>query len=1294
MQNITKKFIASIVTISCAAMIAFPASAATVDELQAQIAALLAQIQALQTQLGTVQATTGTGTGACAGVAFSRTLKLGMAGTDVKCLQAILNQSADTQVSASGSGAPGYETTYFGAKTKAAVILFQQKYASEVLAPVGLTAGTGLVGAKTAAKLNTMIGVAAGTGTTGGTGTTVVLPTASGLTVAVAADNPIASTIISDGANSAAGSQALIPFLKLNFTTPAGTSAKVTTLKLKRLGVSSDTDLPNVYLYEGDTKLTEMTSLSSGVISFVNAAGLFTVSGVKTITVKADLYADASAGKTIGLGLVAVADVVTDASAVNGTFPINGNLMTTAVVTDFGRLTVATTTNSATVDPGTTGYEAMRITLAATNQKIKLYSIKLLQLGSIQKADIANLALYAGATQLGTTQAALASDGTVTFDLSSSPYEVGSGVTRTLSLKVDVIGGSTRTIRFSLQRSTDIAAMDSNYGVYVTPDTGTIATYSVLSSTAATVTAGNLTINRRSDSPSGNVALNSTNITLAKYDVKAVGEDIKISSLVVNVASSTDWSNIKNVRVLYDGYQVGLTTLVMGGTAVTIYPSFTVPVGQTKIIEIKADISSQGASNGLASADKMTASLQVGTSNAQRMTSLDTFAFPATAANGSELTVTTAALSASKNFSIGDITAVYNAQGITIGSWQLTAGSAEGLDISKIAFKDAASSTATSAGAVSLGSAFTNLELYYGATKLGATVVPNTADPLGTEYSFYPSSFSLVGGQTVRIDLKANVRQIGLTWTNGQAAQISSVESTGKVTTNSANINAVGAAAGQSLTLTGAGFLTEALDSSSPQTGQVALGQTAKSLAVWKVSASNIEDLTVSQFYVFNRVIASSSANVTNLTLYCGTEQFGVAQSGLIYSSALLSGSYYAAFGGATCVIPKGGNKLMTLKADITTYGNGGMPGAYLQFSAYVPTPITGVSTNEIVARGNGDYASTTARSTSTANSIYPYRTTLSTQLTCVGGCVSGSQRPRGSSDTVGRLTLTGTSFADAQFNAALNGADDAVITAWSTSTSPAGYADTNSVTATTSATLALDGGSAIRWYASSSGAGTSTFALLDMGTDLSVYSRISLWVYPLNNTVARTLFVSNTNSTSTAFILAVASTTSGTLTSGAWNRIELSLAGVTSSAQYVGLGTGAAFAGVDYIDSIKAYNESITFDVSGSTNTTVATGTAWYLKIGADEKAVGYYDGASKVVLIPSANIAVGSTPVALDLITNTTTMLVADTTAAETLNVSADLGNTTTAGDFRWYDQGVTEINPITWMDGQTPINVSLTY
>ena len=154
-----KKIVAIIGIVAMFGMIAPSAQAVTIEELQAQIATLLAQITTLQSQLTTLQGgTTTAAPAACSGITFDRNLKLGMTGTDVKCMQALLNQSSDTQVAASGVGSTGAETTYFGSLTQGAVIKFQEKYASEILTPWSLTTGTGLVGSTTRTKLNALLG--------------------------------------------------------------------------------------------------------------------------------------------------------------------------------------------------------------------------------------------------------------------------------------------------------------------------------------------------------------------------------------------------------------------------------------------------------------------------------------------------------------------------------------------------------------------------------------------------------------------------------------------------------------------------------------------------------------------------------------------------------------------------------------------------------------------------------------------------------------------------------------------------------------------------------------------------------------------------------------------------------------------------------------------------------------------------------------------------------------------------------------------------------------------------------
>lgn len=88
---------------------------------------------------------------------FTRTLYMGMRGEDVRELQRFLNTDIETRVAGAGAGSTGNETDYFGPATKSALIKFQEKYRADVLTPLGLTSGTGILGAKTREKVSALL---------------------------------------------------------------------------------------------------------------------------------------------------------------------------------------------------------------------------------------------------------------------------------------------------------------------------------------------------------------------------------------------------------------------------------------------------------------------------------------------------------------------------------------------------------------------------------------------------------------------------------------------------------------------------------------------------------------------------------------------------------------------------------------------------------------------------------------------------------------------------------------------------------------------------------------------------------------------------------------------------------------------------------------------------------------------------------------------------------------------------------------------------------------------------------
>lgn len=124
--------------------LAFPtiSSAVTIEELQSQINSLLLQISMLREQMSGQ-------TGQTCPV-FLSDLQFGATGNDVISLHKVLEREGFDINSAETSSAR------FGESTASGVVGFQERYRSEVLTPAGLLRGTGYVGARTRARLNSL----------------------------------------------------------------------------------------------------------------------------------------------------------------------------------------------------------------------------------------------------------------------------------------------------------------------------------------------------------------------------------------------------------------------------------------------------------------------------------------------------------------------------------------------------------------------------------------------------------------------------------------------------------------------------------------------------------------------------------------------------------------------------------------------------------------------------------------------------------------------------------------------------------------------------------------------------------------------------------------------------------------------------------------------------------------------------------------------------------------------------------------------------------------------------------
>lgn len=998
----------------------------TAADLEARIAALMKELDSLKAQLAELRGGTppAPGVEGCTITSFDRNLKQGMSGDDVNCLQIVLNSDAETQLATEGVGSPGKETSYFGPLTKGAVIKFQEKYASDVLAPWGLTEGTGFVGSTTRAKLNDLL-----TGVTPPPTTcqadadcdlgykcadgSCVLKSAdeittedectaagyfwydeacnrtekpaipAGLTVELAADTPAAGTLVS-GTSTAQG---VAPLAKFTFTNGDSEEVKVTQLKLKRLGVSADATLSNVYLFEGANRLTDAASVSSGVITFSDTAGIFKIAAgaSKTITVKSDL-ATSHSGETVGVGINEATDITTDASSVNGTFPMNGNLHSLASGTLAGVAVSNTTPTGGTIDPQN-DYNVWQSTFTVTTRAVNFTRFSLREIGTVDYSALENFRLYVDGTQVGSAVANLDDDGYVTFDLSASPKRLETGA-RIIKVVADIISGSNRTFSFSLRKSADANFTDTQYDVGVTPS-GTFPASSC--SNTCTISPGKITITKMSDSPAGNVVNGAPAVTLAKYEVKAAGEKVKIESLKVYViftnndstgddtASSTSFT-LRNGMLLANGVQVGSTTAITNqstGTQFNLGSSLIVEPGSPVTLEVVADIyDNAGSANDIDATDTLQVRLIGNDSlnNAQGMVSLTTIDVPSNNKDGNQLTVAEGDLTLSKYTAYTDQSMVPPLTAAKLAHFTLTAGTTEDVNLNTITV-DFDNSNNT--GAFDASDDLSNLYVTYGGnTTTAKATVADSANSWSINYT-------LTKGTTIDLIVYADVDSDA---TDGGTDDTCQADMTVSGTTAESATTATGSeTSGQTITFRGATFAT-AVGDNTPLAQIVAGGQTITAATFKFTSLYDTSTIKEVKVKLNNANAATISRAINNVILKDGDTVLGTKplnETSQVDDTGSSISNSATTFTGLSVSVPANTSKTLTVDLDLA-----------IPSSSVSSSQVNVAMTLDSVKYASSQGTENTSTADKSGNALYVYKSIPTFTYSALSGStfINGSQ--------------------------------------------------------------------------------------------------------------------------------------------------------------------------------------------------------------------------------------------------------------------------------------------------------------
>ena len=969
----------------------------SVADLTKQIADLLALVQALQVQLSAVQGTPTTGS-----YAYTRDLTLGSKGADVSALQ-------QTLISGGFLTAVTAPTGYFGSLTQAALGKWQ--------ASVGISPTAGYFGAKSRAYLSSVGG---GPTTPPVVGGPYVPAPATGLSANRAADNPQSGSLISSSASAAAR----VEVLKVNLT--AGTSGAVTVndLKFKKQGVLSDSSISSAYLIENGKVIGQFSSITAGVINFTGLNLGINAGQTRSVSLAIDPATGLNAGNTVSFTMdsgssIAGVDFNNAAVTTSGAFPISGNVFTVTSVSNpsIASVTVASSSVGTSIYAGTQDVVVSQWTFTPTNNPVWLKGLTFKVIGSASKSDVRNVRLFVNGTQTGPTLPAVGGDGAAHFDLSASPVKLNTGGNN-VQVKADVMGSPSFTLKFSILNSYDVLAIDTQYNVPVsiTVNGGT--------GTEITILQGSLTVDLATDSPTGNVAKGAASTQFLKFKIYAAGEPVKVKwltfSLVPTGTLGATWDvEIKNVSLIDDaGNQIGTTvnSLVTAVTCTdTAFASVTstatncfgnssspinyiVPANTTRVLTLRGDIQSGAAFSTIAG--KLTGN----TSNLQGQISSQTAS--SGSVQGSALSLAANSLTVAKNAGLGTQQVSKGASGVKIGSYTLTASSAEGVNLNTVTIATSASSTN-----------FQNLKLMSAGVQFGITQTTLSAS---ASYTF-SGTLNVPAGQSKTVDVVADVLNATVAATYTAVTTLSACSGSGSNTGTSISCTST---AGQDLAVAGQPTLTVAAGGPQTAPAQIAMGLGVTQVELARFSfteTSNIEDVRVTNLNIFQTVNTTSTVKsaFTNVSLYKADGT--LLTSGPTLSTAASSTNsgwgYIYAFSNLAFVIPKSQSALLVLKADVGTYSQSGATDNTTHvFKVTTSTETTNDTAAEtVVALGNTSQATTSV----TLSSANGNAQTLLRSKVAFSGALNGSAsgRSKSAADDVAKLSFTANAAGSVAIN-------------------------------------------------------------------------------------------------------------------------------------------------------------------------------------------------------------------------------------------------------------------------------------
>ena len=739
----------------------------------------------------------------------------------------------------------------------------------------------------------------------GGSGPVI---TGSGLMMSVSSMTPAAVSVPNNGSR--------IPMAKLNLTAANDGSVSLNSLTVKRIGLSSYSNIDKVWAEQNGEIVASKKSMNSNDESILTFSPALLIPAGQTVSLDLLAGLTGSGAGNIGLSVEAASAVSSTAASVTGSFPVSGNLMSPTTYAVANLAITSTSSSAITLKVGDENVELGHFTVEfnGTAKDTTITSIMLKNNGTEDLSALMNLYIEYAGSKVSTSYNV---DGRyVTFNFASGLPLLKDDGSKLLYLKGDVIAkeqsGSGYSFNFSLNKSTDFVAYEQATGfgvnVYNSTSGSTAADNYVIA--LATVDAGAVSVSKKSTSPTDTTIVKGSDVTVLLANVRtdeaitADGLNLVYSS---TATASLTTDQFENVRVYVNGLLVDsfdpATSTGIKSEALDSVVTFN--KGDNSVeVKVKAKSTAGASSAFMAKLDSTILSSQ----NPEYVVSGNavTGSIGGTATGGI-FTVQGAILTTVRNDGYGSGSKiVQGSTDVSLGKFVVKATN-DTVKVTSISF-DKTSTTSINVANIS------DMKLYVDGVQVG-----NTTDFGSTGVNFSSLNISIAKDATKSIELKGSFDS-SATGDFQSTMTVNAIDSRGATVTGGNNTDQT-----TFFNMATSGTLQVALDGATPVAGLLAT-KAGVEQEVAKIKFTAIDDsANLTEINLINTALGTSSiasttagidaadSRIASIRLYDGTT--------LVDSFVPVSGAGKFTITNNSIIIPASGNKTLSVRVvlnDIT----------------------------------------------------------------------------------------------------------------------------------------------------------------------------------------------------------------------------------------------------------------------------------------------------------------------------------------------------------------------------------------